>query len=140
MIHHANASVSQQHFRHLISQLAQTATNSTTVIKKQTQATQSTQSIDSKLLSPRAQTHPNPTLIVETPEVAQCQHAATTGKLDQDMLFYLNARGLSEKEAINLLLNQYVMHLMHTHCHPNALKTWQQPIKQIIDKTIELQK
>jgi Fe-S cluster assembly protein SufD len=37
-----------------------------------------------------------------------CGHGATTGALDESLLFYLRARGLSEKEAQALLIQAFV--------------------------------
>jgi len=38
----------------------------------------------------------------------QCGHGATAGALDQDLLFYLKARGIPEKEAETLLIQAFV--------------------------------
>jgi len=40
--------------------------------------------------------------------VVTCGHGATSGALDQSLLFYLRARGLSEKEAQALLIQAFV--------------------------------
>ncbi len=38
----------------------------------------------------------------------QCAHGATCGQLDEDMLFYLMARGLPRKEAERLLVQAFL--------------------------------
>jgi len=38
----------------------------------------------------------------------QCGHGATAGKLDEDLLFYLKARGIPAKEAEALLIQAFV--------------------------------
>jgi len=38
----------------------------------------------------------------------QCGHGATAGALDDDLLFYLRARGIPEKEAEALLIQAFV--------------------------------
>ena len=38
----------------------------------------------------------------------QCGHGATAGALDEDLLFYLTARGIPEKEAEALLIQAFV--------------------------------
>ena len=35
------------------------------------------------------------------------EHEATTTKLSEDQLFYLNARGIDKEEAISLLINGF---------------------------------
>jgi len=37
----------------------------------------------------------------------KCSHGSTTGQLDEEALFYLRSRGLSEKSARAVLLNAY---------------------------------
>jgi Fe-S cluster assembly protein SufD len=38
----------------------------------------------------------------------QCGHGATAGRLDEDLLFYLMARGIPAKEAEALLIQAFV--------------------------------
>ncbi|MBZ0216148.1 MAG: SufD family Fe-S cluster assembly protein, partial [Fimbriimonadaceae bacterium] len=38
----------------------------------------------------------------------QCAHGATIGELDDDLLFYLRARGIPEPEARALLVQAFV--------------------------------
>ena len=38
----------------------------------------------------------------------QCGHGATAGALDEDLLFYLMARGIPETEAESLLIQAFV--------------------------------
>ena len=37
----------------------------------------------------------------------KCSHGSTTGQLDEEALFYLRARGLSEKSARAVLVNAF---------------------------------
>jgi Fe-S cluster assembly protein SufB len=38
---------------------------------------------------------------------AKVEHEATTSKIGEDQLFYLQARGMSEQDAINMIVNGY---------------------------------
>jgi hypothetical protein len=38
----------------------------------------------------------------------QCGHGATAGDLDEDLLFYLRARGIPQKEAEALLIQAFI--------------------------------
>lgn len=58
------------------------------------------------LLSEDASIYTKPQLEIFADDV-KCTHGATTGQLDEEPLFYLRSRGISEKEARNLLLNAY---------------------------------
>ena len=47
-------------------------------------------------------------MISEFADDVTCGHGATTGALDESLLFYLRARGLPEKEAQALLILAFV--------------------------------
>lgn len=59
------------------------------------------------LLSPEAKTETIPTLDAENNEV-ELAHEATVGRISKDHLFYLMSRGLTEQEAISLIVNGFV--------------------------------
>lgn len=59
------------------------------------------------LLSDDAEADNKPELEIFADDVT-CGHGATTGALDESLLFYLRARGLSEKEAQALLIQAFV--------------------------------
>jgi Fe-S cluster assembly protein SufD len=59
------------------------------------------------LLSERAEADHKPELEIFADNV-QCGHGATAGALDQDLLFYVKARGLPQKEAEALLIGAFV--------------------------------
>jgi Fe-S cluster assembly protein SufD len=59
------------------------------------------------LLSDEAEADNKPELEIFADDVT-CGHGATTGALDESLLFYLRARGLSEKDAQALLIQAFV--------------------------------
>jgi Fe-S cluster assembly protein SufD len=59
------------------------------------------------LLSDEAEANNKPELEIFADDVT-CGHGATAGALDESLLFYLRARGLSEKEAQALLIAAFV--------------------------------
>ncbi|THD62495.1 MAG: Fe-S cluster assembly protein SufD [Bradyrhizobium sp.] len=59
------------------------------------------------LLSDEAEADNKPELEIFADDVT-CGHGATTGALDESLLFYLRARGLSETEAQALLIQAFV--------------------------------
>jgi Fe-S cluster assembly protein SufD len=59
------------------------------------------------LLSDEAEADNKPELEIFADDVT-CGHGATTGALDESLLFYLRARGLPEKEAQALLIQAFV--------------------------------
>jgi Fe-S cluster assembly protein SufD len=58
------------------------------------------------LLGDNAEMDNKPELEIFADDV-QCAHGATTGALDDDLLFYLRARGIPKKEAESLLIQSF---------------------------------
>ena len=65
----------------------------------------------SLLLSDKARVHVTPTLEIATDEVV-CTHGATVADLDDEMIFYLQARGLDRLQARALLLEGWARDFM----------------------------
>jgi Fe-S cluster assembly protein SufB len=61
---------------------------------------------DSLLLGDRCAAHTVPYLEVGNP-TATVEHEATTSKIGEDQLFYLNQRGLSAEDAVNMIVNGF---------------------------------
>jgi Fe-S cluster assembly protein SufD len=59
------------------------------------------------LLGDRARADSVPNLEIETGEVAGAGHASTTGRFDDQQLFYLMARGIPEDEARRLVVRGF---------------------------------
>lgn len=59
------------------------------------------------LLSADARIESKPQLEIYADDV-KCAHGSTTGMLDQEAIFYMRSRGISEKKAQNLLLQAFV--------------------------------
>ena len=61
---------------------------------------------DSLLLGSTSSAHTFPYLEVEN-ATAQVEHEATTSKIGEDQLFYCRQRGLSEEDAVSLIVNGF---------------------------------
>ena len=61
---------------------------------------------DSLLMGPDSAAHTFPTIEVNNPS-ARVEHEATTSKIGEDQLFYLRSRGLTEEDAVNLIVNGF---------------------------------
>jgi Fe-S cluster assembly protein SufD len=59
------------------------------------------------LLSEAAEFDSKPELEIYADDVV-CGHGATSGRIDEDLLFYLKARGIAEVEARALLIQAFV--------------------------------
>ncbi|HKM93108.1 MAG TPA: Fe-S cluster assembly protein SufD [Prolixibacteraceae bacterium] len=62
------------------------------------QKTEAFQQNNNVLLSENAQMFTKPRLVIDADDV-RCSHGATVGRIDEEALFYLRTRGISEKEA-----------------------------------------
>ena len=59
------------------------------------------------MLSDKTKTHTVPCLEIEADEV-KAGHAATIGRVDDELLFYLNSRGINKKEGQALLIKGFL--------------------------------
>ena len=59
---------------------------------------------DSLLIGDRCGAHTYPYIEVKNP-TAKVEHEATTSKIGEDQLFYCRSRGLSEEDAVSLIVN-----------------------------------
>jgi Fe-S cluster assembly protein SufB len=61
---------------------------------------------DSLLIGDRCSAHTFPYIEVKNP-TAQVEHEATTSKVSEDQLFYCRQRGLSEEDAVSMIINGF---------------------------------
>lgn len=80
-------------------------------VRQGAQLTDSTQSNRNLLLSDKARVDTKPQLEIFADDV-KCAHGATVGQLDEEELFYLKSRGLSELAARNLLTYAFAAELI----------------------------
>ena len=70
------------------------------------QQTNAYQSSHNLLLSTKARADSIPILEIEADDVS-CKHGATTGRIDDDQIFYLMSRGLSHQEAQRMVVQGF---------------------------------
>ncbi len=61
---------------------------------------------DSMLMGDKCGAHTFPYIEIDN-KTAQVEHEATTSKVGEDQIFYLNQRGISVEDAINLIVNGF---------------------------------
>jgi Fe-S cluster assembly protein SufD len=69
------------------------------------------QSNGNVLLSDDASVNSKPELEIYADDV-KCSHGSTTGQLDENAIFYLRARGISEKSAKELLVSAFISEVL----------------------------
>jgi Fe-S cluster assembly protein SufD len=77
------------------------------IVRPQAQQTDAKMATHALLLSEEAEADSKPELEIFADDV-QCGHGATAGDLDEDLLFYLRARGIPAKEAEALLIQAFI--------------------------------
>ncbi|MEM7430088.1 MAG: Fe-S cluster assembly protein SufD [Pseudomonadota bacterium] len=76
-------------------------------VRPHAQKTDGKQMAQALLLAPDAEFDSKPELEIFADDVV-CGHGATAGELDEDLLFYLRARGIPKDEAMGLLVAAFV--------------------------------
>jgi len=93
---------SRQLHKCIVGGAAHAVFNGKILVHPHAQQTDSSQSSRNLLLGPRARVDTKPQLEIFADDV-KCAHGATVGRLDDDAIFYLRSRGLSDAAARNLL-------------------------------------
>lgn len=82
------------------------------MVQKDAQKTNSYQKTDNLLLSDNASMNSMPQLEIYADDV-KCSHGATVGYLDSEAMFYLQSRGINDKEARLLLMNAFASEVIN---------------------------
>jgi Fe-S cluster assembly protein SufD len=98
---------SREIFRSVVDDRGHSVFQGRIVVRPHAQKTDAKMMTRALLLSDEAEADNKPELEIFADDVT-CGHGATTGALDESLLFYLRARGLSEKEAQALLIQAFV--------------------------------
>ncbi|MGD9902658.1 MAG: Fe-S cluster assembly protein SufD [Vicinamibacterales bacterium] len=106
-IDHATAHcTSHELYKGILAGVARAVFNGRILVRPDAQKTDAKQTNRALLLSDTAQVNSNPQLEIFADDV-KCTHGAAVGQLDEDALFYLQARGLPPDEARDLLLHAF---------------------------------
>jgi Fe-S cluster assembly protein SufD len=98
---------SREIFRAVVDDRGHSVFQGRIIVRPKAQKTDAKMMTRALLLSDEAEADNKPELEIFADDVT-CGHGATTGALDEGLLFYLRARGLSEKEAQALLIQAFV--------------------------------
>jgi Fe-S cluster assembly protein SufD len=98
---------SREIFRAVVDDRGHSVFQGRIIVRPDAQKTDAKMMTRALLLSDEAEADNKPELEIFADDVT-CGHGATTGALDESLLFYLQARGLPEKEAQALLIQAFV--------------------------------
>jgi Fe-S cluster assembly protein SufD len=105
--HAKGACTSREMFKTVLDGEAHGVFQGKIIVRPHAQKTDAKMATHALLLSDTAEADNKPELEIYADDV-QCGHGATSGDLDEDLLFYLKARGLPAKEAEALLIQAFV--------------------------------
>lgn len=120
-------SLSNELYKGIIDENAVAVFNGKIFVRKDAQKTNAYQSNKNILLSDTATINTKPQLEIFADDV-KCSHGCTIGRLDDDALFYLRARGIGEKAAKALLLHAFAIEILE--------KIELEPIRKYVDDII----
>jgi Fe-S cluster assembly protein SufD len=105
--HAVPSCVSREIFRAVVDDRAHSVFQGRIIVRPDAQKTDGKMMTRALLLSDEAEADNKPELEIFADDVT-CGHGATSGALDESLLFYLRARGLPEKDAQALLIQAFV--------------------------------
>jgi Fe-S cluster assembly protein SufD len=105
--HAAADCTSREVFRSVLDEEGRSVFQGKIIVRPHAQKTDAKMMTNALLLSERAEADNKPELEIFADDVV-CGHGATSGALDQELLFYLKARGIPAREAQALLIQAFV--------------------------------
>jgi Fe-S cluster assembly protein SufD len=108
IFHHAAHCNSMQRFYNVLKDKARCSVDGTVNVDKGAQLTDSDQLIKTLLLSDDARISTKPNLKIYADDVS-CTHGSTCGSLEEDDIFYLTSRGISEEQAREVLTHSFYL-------------------------------
>ncbi len=99
--------VSNELYKGVMDENSTAVFNGKVFVRKDAQKINAFQSNGNVLLSDNATINSKPELEIYADDV-KCSHGSTTGQLDEEAVFYLRARGISEKSARALMVSAFI--------------------------------
>ena len=97
---------SREIYKGILADRARAVFNGKIIVRPDAQKTDAKQTNKALLLSEDAQINTKPQLEIFANDV-RCTHGAAVGQMDDEAIFYLRARGLSERQARHLLIHAF---------------------------------
>ncbi|MBW7868104.1 MAG: Fe-S cluster assembly protein SufD [Brumimicrobium sp.] len=99
--------------------------NGRVIVRQDAQKIQAYQSNKNILLTKKASVNSKPELEIYADDV-MCSHGSTVGDLDDDAIFYLKTRGISEEKAKHMLIGAFIGDVLE--------RIENEPIREIVNK------
>ena len=125
-------SFSNEIYKGIVNDHSKGVFNGKIFVRQPAQKTNAFQSNKNILLSDNATVNTKPQLEIWADDV-KCSHGCTTGQLDDESLFYLRSRGISEQKARNILLHAFASDVLE-HVSISFLK---EHVEYLIHKELD---
>lgn len=112
MSHVAERCESFQHYKAVVGGKASSAFAGMVYVAKDSQQTSASQQSNNILLSDSANVRNRPQLEIYADDV-KCSHGSTTGKLDEEAIFYMRQRGIGREQAQRLQITGFVSDILN---------------------------
>ena len=129
VFHRAPRCKSNQLFKYVLDEESDGAFEGSITVTPSAPYTEAYQSNRNILASGSARMHCKPQLIINNDEV-KCSHGATTGQIDEDALFYMRSRGISEEEGRRMLMQAFMIDVIDTVRIPGL----QDRLRHLVDR------
>lgn len=125
--HRKPNSFSNEMYKGVISDNGKGIFNGKIFVRPNAQKTNAFQSNRNVILSDTGSIHTKPQLEIWADDV-KCSHGCTTGRLNEEALFYLRSRGISKDKAHSLLVHAFTMEVID--------RVTNNELKKYLDKTV----
>ena len=102
------------------------------IVNKNSYLCEAVQKNNNLLLSDKAVVHSNPQLEIYNNDV-KCSHGSTTGEIDEEILFYMQSRGLNKNECKKIILHGFANEITNLINDIMIEKKANQKIKKWLD-------
>jgi len=126
--HAAPNCTSWEYFNGVFAERARGVFTGRIIVRPGAQKTDSKQTNNNLLLSERARADSQPQLEIYADDV-KCTHGATLGPIDQEHLFYLQARGLRPEQARAMLTYGFALEVLSNVAH--------EPLRKALDGLVQ---
>ena len=116
--HKAENCISNEKFQGILTDKSKGVFNGLINVSPNAINTNSNQKNQNLLLSKSARVNSNPQLEIFCDDV-RCTHGSTTGYLDEEMIFYLSSRGISNNKAKQMLIYGFASEIINKVNHQN---------------------
>jgi len=124
---------SNELYKGIVDDEATAVFNGKIFVQRDAQKTNAFQSNKNILLSENATVNTKPQLEIFADDV-KCSHGCTVGQLDEEGMFYLRSRGVTEKTAKSLLVHAFAIDILE-HIKPESIRNY---VDQLISQRLDV--